>query len=291
MYTSSSISVSEKQVRRESMAILKRLARRESHLARPDGQGDRYRLMSMQNNFAKPIMQVDTKLVAAMAKLGLIEPDPLGRLVISKGGRRWLAAALPAKTGVPGTGRQGENSATPNAAIVVNDAESPLAWLATRTGPDGKPILSQVMFDAGERLRRDFETGQLGARVTASWDASIMSGAKGRSGLPGQSMTRSEAALCARQRVWKALQATGPGLSSILLEVCCLASGLEAAERHLKWPKRSAKLVLVMALDRLAAHYGFGDEGNQPVARRTVNTWGLSDYRPELLGHLAQPDA
>jgi hypothetical protein len=174
-----------------------------------------------------------------------------------------------------------------NLAIVVDDAESPLAWLASRKGPDGRPLLTQQMFDAGERLRRDFEAGQMSQRVTAQWGASIMPGARGRSGLPGQTLTQTEQALAARQRVWNALQHAGPGLSSVLLEVCCLASGLEAAERHLKWPKRSAKLVLLIALERLVQHYGY--DGKPACALiNQLQMWGAEDYRPELLGHLAK---
>ena len=290
MYISSSLSVSENQVRREAVAILKCLSSHDSYLTFSDISADAYTLMSMQNDFKKPITLVAKKLVKAMVKIGLIQPDPLGRFIISEGGRRWMTANKQPKTGVSRTGPKVEKPINPKVGVIVNDCESPLAWLATRTGPDGKPLLSQTMFDAGERLRRDFEIGQLGARVTASWDASIMSGARGRSGLPGQMMSSSETALCARQRVWRALQAAGPGLSSILLEVCCLASGLEAAERHLKWPKRSAKLVLVMALDRLVEHYGQGERSEHKAVRKTASSWGLADYRPELLGHLAQSD-
>jgi hypothetical protein len=62
--------------------------------------------------------------------------------------------------------------------------------------------------------------------------------------------------LAARSRVERALKAAGEGLSTILLEVCCLERGLEAAERRLGWPSRSGKVVLRLALSRLALHYG-----------------------------------
>ena len=54
---------------------------------------------------------------------------------------------------------------------VVNLAESPLAWLASRKGADGAPFLSGAQLEAGERLRDDFTRAGLMARVTVDWGA------------------------------------------------------------------------------------------------------------------------
>ena len=52
-----------------------------------------------------------------------------------------------------------------------------------------------------------------------------------------------------------ALAAVGPGLSDILWRVACEGEGLAEAEKGLGWPVRAGKLVLGLALDRLATHY------------------------------------
>ncbi len=53
--------------------------------------------------------------------------------------------------------------------VVVNDSESPLAWLARRKGRDGRAMIGPDQFIAGERLRADFTRGHLMPRVTSSW--------------------------------------------------------------------------------------------------------------------------
>ena len=65
--------------------------------------------------------------------------------------------------------------------------------------------------------------------------------------------------MMARDRVTKALDSLGPGLADVALRVCCFLEGLEACERRMGWSARSGKVVLKIALQRLADHYGLAD--------------------------------
>ena len=134
---------------------------------------------------------------------------------------------------------------------LVNDSESPLAWLARRKGRDGRAMIAPDQFIAGERLHADFTRGHMTPRVTSSWTG--IAGTKGAGGGAGE-MT--DLILASRQRVRLALEACGPEFSGLLLDVCCFLRGLEDVERERGWPPRSAKVVLQLALDRLARHYG-----------------------------------
>jgi hypothetical protein len=60
------------------------------------------------------------------------------------------------------------------------------------------------------------------------------------------------------------------------MDVCCFLRGLEDVERERGWPPRSAKVVLQLALDRLARHYGFASEA-QAEADAHIRTWLASD--------------
>ncbi|MEM9047408.1 MAG: DUF6456 domain-containing protein [Pseudomonadota bacterium] len=135
--------------------------------------------------------------------------------------------------------------------IRVNAAESPLAWLSRRSCSGGDPFLARRELEAGERLREDFERAGLGPNVTQNWQRFLTAGTSGGGGgdLPGL------AAEEARRRVSAALKALGPGLSDIAFRCCCFLEGLEAAEKRLGWSKRSGKVVLKIALGRLADHY------------------------------------
>jgi hypothetical protein len=142
------------------------------------------------------------------------------------------------------------------AETLVNEGESPIGWLRSRKAPNGKPLLSGAAYDAAERLREDFTLARLMPRVTTDW--SLAPGAAPRRRGADAALAVTEASMAARQRVRKALDAVGPGLADALVQVCCHLKGLEQAERDLNWPRRSGKLVLSMALERLAVHYGMG---------------------------------
>ncbi len=52
--------------------------------------------------------------------------------------------------------------------VTVDDAESPLAWLARRRGRDGRALIEAHQLQAGERLRADFTRAHLMPRTTAN---------------------------------------------------------------------------------------------------------------------------
>lgn len=131
--------------------------------------------------------------------------------------------------------------------VSVNLAESPLSWLRARGHVDAR------QYEAGERLRTDYETASLGQRVTMRWDAAPT--AKGRRAAP-EAIDPTLAGLSAKRRFDAAIAAAGPGLADVLWRVVCAGEGLPIAERALGWPTRSGKLVLGLALDRVASHYG-----------------------------------
>jgi hypothetical protein len=154
------------------------------------------------------------------------------------------------------------------ASVTVDDAESPLAWLARRRGRDGRPLIEAHQFQAGERLRADFTRAHLMPRTTSNWASPISSDNCGGD----RAATFTETMIASRQRVRQALDAVGPEFSGLLMDVCCFLKGLEGIERERAWPTRSAKIVLQLALDRLARHYGYAAKATG-LAHTPVRTW------------------
>jgi hypothetical protein len=143
----------------------------------------------------------------------------------------------------------GPTAKRPARSVTVNLAESPLGWLLARG------LVSRLQYDAGERLRHDWERAQLAPHVTMSWDAAPI--ARGRGGAaPGPEQSAGQ--LDARRRFDAAVTSAGPGLSDILWRVVCAGEGMRDAETALGWPARAGKLVLTLALDRLALYYRMG---------------------------------
>ncbi|MBO9123200.1 MULTISPECIES: DUF6456 domain-containing protein [unclassified Rhizobium] len=157
----------------------------------------------------------------------------------------------------------------------VNKDESPLASIERLKDRDGAAFMPEAAIKAGERLHADFTRAQLQPRVTASWEPRLSSRA---SGGRGGMADLTDSAVAARLAVNRALEALGPELSGVALDVCCFMKGLETVERERQWPVRSAKLMLRTALMALSRHYN-----PQPPSRRPrMEHWGAPDYRPEL---------
>jgi hypothetical protein len=126
--------------------------------------------------------------------------------------------------------------------VTVNLAESPLGWLHARG------YLDDRLFDAGERLRMDYERAQIAPSVTMRWEP-VRIRRTGPRPVPG------EAQMAARQRFDGAMAAAGKGLGDILWRVVCACETVSGAEKALDWPARSGKLVLRIALERVADFY------------------------------------
>jgi len=174
----------------------------------------------------------------------------------------------------------GAQSARPE----VNAAESPIGWLYRRRDKDGQTLISEAEFQAGERLRADFFFAQMTPRVTADWSGAGGAGSGVRAA-PGTGVDLRDAVIAAGERVRRALTAVGPELAGVLIDVCCHLKGLEVAERSAGWPQRSGKVVLHLALTRLARHYGLIRDGSADRERsQGVRHWGAEGYRPEIGG-------
>jgi hypothetical protein len=163
--------------------------------------------------------------------------------------------------------------------VEIDCAESPLAWLRTRKDSTGEPLISDEQYCAGLRLHADFIASHLSPRTTTNWE-SPLSGAP-MSAPRNDLMHQSEKILAAKKRYYAALDAVGPELSRILVDVCCFATGIETAERALGWPRRSGKVVLQLALTSLARAYGILAPPPS-TAKSTIQASAIAGFRPRF---------
>jgi len=135
--------------------------------------------------------------------------------------------------------------------VTVNLAESPLTWLHARGH------ITPREYQAGERLRLDWEVAQLNPGMTMRWEP-ITSCGSGGGGSRSDSLNPTERQIAARARFDGAINSAGKGLADILWRVVCACESLPDAERAMAWPTRSGKLVLKLALERVADFYRIG---------------------------------
>lgn len=239
----------------------------------PDGA----KVFSPRNRFTEAVASVDRAKLTAAIEAGLLRDIGQNRLGPTPRGIAALRAAR-----IQATQSELPRPAQPSERPAVNTAESPLSWLHRRRDKDGNPLISHEEFMAGERLRADFWFAQMTPRVTMSWNSTFSSRKEKRTA-PGAGMDMQDRIVAARERVQRALQAVGPELSGILIDVCCHLKGLEDTERAVGWPQRSGKVVLQLALTRLARHYGLlSPSDSSSSARRVIRHWGTADYRPSI---------
>lgn len=259
---------------RHLMRILTFLARGAAH-CEPAGKLD---TSLLQGGERGAIALPDEALGQAIARDLVV--DTAGEISISQAGLAFLARA---GSGDDRFQAQHQNRdirmvelAGSREFVAVNLKESPLAALAQRKGRDGRAFLSAFELEAGERLRADYDFGQIMPRMSANWEAAVSAGRRGGGNTKAD---LSDNALAARQRVNAAIEAVGPELAGVLVDICCFLKGLETVETERCWPRRSAKLMLKTALGVLDRHYRPKTRGDN---RRNFVHWGAADYRPRV---------
>ena len=238
------MSRTDKEVEQEGHRVLRRLAAPRQVLF---ARGAVHVVARGPSAAATSRITVSPDLVARFTALGWIQPDGEGRHVIAPAGQALLARA--GENGFAAQHRLMQSARLDGEGervVQVNMAESPLARLKFRG------LIGDRQFAAGERLRRDYTLSQMTPRMGVDWSAPVVLGGRG-----GAHDTLSDTVIAARQRLNRALKAAGPGLGDLLFDVCCQLAPLEGVEAARGWATRSARVVLTIALDRLAAHYGF----------------------------------
>ncbi len=139
-----------------------------------------------------------------------------------------------------------KDSKRPRRTVTVNLSESPLSWLHVHGHLTDRQLL------AGEKLRGDYEAACLGPRITMRWDN--MPVARGRRG-GSATLSPTEHVMRAKARFDGGVDSLGRDLSDIAWRVICAGESIPVAEKAMGWPLRSGKLVLRIALDRLADYY------------------------------------
>lgn len=164
--------------------------------------------------------------------------------------------------------------------VMINATESPLAQLVRRRDRKGRPFLSAREFEAGERLRADYERGCIAPRLGMNWSSMGLPATGART---DAIVDLGDAALGARQRVEAAIEAVGPEFAGLLVDICCFLKGLERVEAERGWPVRSAKVLLKAALAALDRHYR-PNETRRSTGQRAILHWGSADFRPSVSG-------
>lgn len=172
-------------------------------------------------------------------------------------------------TAAPMTAAPDRRAPNRRARAAAHRGAAPLEALARSARP-GAAFLTPVQVEAARRLQRDFAGAQLRQRLTRDLQGALPGHRDGAAAAhrPGV------AALDAKRRTLAALDAAGPGLSDLLFETVCMEHGLGEAERGFGWPARSAKAILALALDRLAAHYGLLSGQRRPGR---IERWRAED--------------
>lgn len=142
----------------------------------------------------------------------------------------------------------------------------------------GQGFLEPHHLEAARRVSQLFDRAHLTPRVTMHY--SPMPKAGPNTGAPVQITDMAAEARQALAEIHRTLPAD---CAAVVIDVCCYEKGLQAIETERGWPRRSAKLVLRIGLDHLAAHFGLSASATGPKTNG-AQSWMGEGARPTEVG-------
>lgn len=235
------------RLEQEARRILRRLAEPGACLAVAEGMEKAVVVRETRDGQTIRTGTVDREIAEAMALHEWIEAGASGRVAryrITAAGRGALRDFLAREAAVSTVATEEDE---PDNRSRYGVAETPILVLARRRDKDGSPFLAADLVRAGERLREEYEIAVMGGEPREGWEEFLVRTPE------GDPMARG--AEGAKARLALALSDLGPGLGDVTLRVCCRLEGLETVEKQMGWAARSGKIVLRIALQRLARHF------------------------------------
>ncbi|WP_224701703.1 DUF6456 domain-containing protein [Devosia aquimaris] len=142
-----------------------------------------------------------------------------------------------------------------------------LTRLATASAGEAA-FLSPEQLLAASRLEGLIRRAQLVQRVTMAYDPARIGRQPGGDG----GVDLGDSAFDARRRLNQLAGTLPVDCWSVLFDVCGLGKGLQTIESERRWPRRSAKLVLRIALSQLATAWGL-DGAAQGAETARAHAW------------------
>ena len=148
----------------------------------------------------------------------------------------------------------------------IND-EPAIVRLAGLKDASGQPYLVGHHVAAADYLERLIARARLAPRLTMSYGSARAGG----SSVGNSVLDISDSAAQARQKLNRLATALPADCWNVLFDVCGMGKGLQMIETERSLPRRSAKLILRIALDQLAVHIGLNASAAGPEASATTN--------------------
>lgn len=148
----------------------------------------------------------------------------------------------------------------------------------SRTKKSATGFLEPHHLEAARRVAGLFERAHLSQRVTMRY-APVPATTR-NTGARGEITDMAADARKALAVIYRSLPSD---CAAVVMEVCCYDKGLQAIEAERGWPRRSAKLVLRIGLDHLAARFGLSATARGPDAQACYG-WMDEGAKPSEIG-------